>query len=573
MRFRRRYFGVSFAAAATIIVVAVPALADVCHPDARGTRTLLVRGSVIGYDVRGSEVRIAYRDPSGCTRVNVWHPLGALANGKDVARRSGCSHAVPAFGNTIDVPEHAASVLAASDGTRRVLLRGDTISLYNRGRFVRGIARRGSIPAVKIALNGDRILILGRAPAESDQPDRLEVYDVRAGRFLHDWPLIARPETLDVSERVAVFSAAGLYAVRLSDGRSTYLGPIQHADRPQISGVGVAFQSNLSERLNRQGKIAMKFIPETTLRTSFARTFAALDTRWPIASFSMDGPRVAALLDAPKSICDHVQFWNIPWHWVGRINMEHDLTCHRGMSIRSLSLGGIRAMWVATKGSVANVIVSDSKTCMEHVVATTTTASEVSLSGDGNLFGYAIGGNQQPGTIGLAVGVSLRRPLVVRNVASFTTGARAVSADGDRLAALGTDGRVVVLSASGDVVATFAPTAPRAIALRGQRLVALTESSALEVWNTATGAREHVWPVPKETTARVDLHFGIAVFTAGRRVYAMRIDDGRAAVLARPPRPARIEIDGSGVVYQYNVGHTGSLRFITLAEVERKLAD
>jgi hypothetical protein len=61
------------------------------------------------------------------------------------------------------------------------------------------------------------------------------------------------------------------------------------------------------------------------------------------------------------------------------------------------------------------------------------------------------------------------------------------------------------------------------------------------------------------------------VLAAGRTVYAMRLESGRTVLLARAPRSLHAQIEAIGVVYQYNIGRKGFLRFIPLSAVERKL--
>jgi hypothetical protein len=101
--------------------------------------------------------------------------------------------------------------------------------------------------------------------------------------------------------------------------------------------------------------------------------------------------------------------------------------------------------------------------------------------------------------------------------------------------------------------------------------VSLTTSGGLEVWNTSTARRLHVWRVPAGTRSAVDLQFGIAVFTSGRTVYGMDVTNGRTAVLARAGGAVRAQIEPLGVAYTYNRGGHGFLRLVPMSSVERSV--
>jgi hypothetical protein len=116
-------------------------------------------------------------------------------------------------------------------------------------------------------------------------------------------------------------------------------------------------------------------------------------------------------------------------------------------------------------------------------------------------------------------------------------------------------------------------TGPRAIALRGDQLVVLTQTPTLDVYAVADGELLHSWSVPAGTKAAVDVHYGIAVVTAGREVIAINLATGRRRVLVETPQPARAQVDDIGVVYVYNTRRGGVLGFLSFAEVERVLAN
>jgi hypothetical protein len=566
-----RRFSVSFVTLVAMLVAAVPALAYICHPDPTGTRTLLVNGRVMAYSLHGRTIDLSLRDKAGCTRVVSWSPLNGatlkpLPQPGHQCKRGGMR---PPVHPSVEIPRQPDPYLQTSAGERRAVLGADgVIEIFRGTTLLSRFDRVGSAPAQALALSGDRLVVLAAGSAPLDRPARFEVYNVRSGSLLHVWPLFVRPLTLDLYGGVALFSAAsgGVFGLRLTDGLATSFGPVQRHDMPQIGQFGVVFQSNLSERLNRQGQIAVKFLPTRTVRAAFTKTRDTLVTRWPIRDFSMDGHRVAVLLDAPHGLCDEVRIWSIPWHWLGRINMQEDLTCSRDMEIRSVALGAIRTEWVATKRGTAKVIYTDGKKCIEEVLATARSARGILIAGDHHLLAFLSPHSRSESHDEEAV-VNLRS-----GAASSGPGAAlGISLDNQRAAVLRRDGRVNLLSSSGKLIGTVAPTSPTAIALRGERLVALTQNRTLEVWNATSGRLENAWPIPAAVEPRLDVHYGIAVFTTKRSVYALLLESGRIAVLARTQSGVRAQIEEAGVVYRYNARQDGFMRFIPLATVEGAL--
>jgi hypothetical protein len=562
---RRLRLGVPVVVGTVALLGAVPAVAYVCHPDAPGTRTLAVHGTVLGYSLQGTAVRLRVRGADGCMRLLVWHTSSRSA----ATPTSGCSTRGKASGGTVVVPARGSAVLTVRSGPWRAVSHGAVVRLFRDGSLVRTIRRSGRAAAAKLSLGNGRLLVLARPRLHADRPNRLEVYALTSGRLLHDWPLLGEPTTLALHGGIAAFRAGsvGLYVIRLADGRQTFISPVRRHDMPQIDARGLVYESALMRTMRGPGRFVFKFLPTATVESSLAATVDSLRTRWPIRSFAMDGPRVAVVLDAPGGSCDQVRYWNIPWHYFQRINMADDLTCARQMSIRSVSLAGLTAEWVAVKDHVARVVMSNSIACIERVIATGNAAGRILLAGAGSLLGVG----RLPGSA-LASATGFVDPTTHAFVLSPKRSALALAADRGRLAGLGVNGLVTLQDAFGDVQKSLALAADsRAIALRGRRLVALTRSGRLEVWNTKTARRVHVWRVPAGTRSAVDLQFGIAVFTSGRRVYGMDVRTGRTAVLARGGGAVRAQIEPLGVAYTYNRGGHGFLRLVPMSSVERSL--
>jgi hypothetical protein len=126
------------------------------------------------------------------------------------------------------------------------------------------------------------------------------------------------------------------------------------------------------------------------------------------------------------------------------------------------------------------------------------------------------------------------------------------------------------------------------VAARGDRLVRVVlapngvdRPDRLDVINRATGRRIASWPLI-DRPARVVLYGGIAILSAADRdaLYALRISDGRLAILGVARAGDRPIIGRDGIVYQdglslkaLQVAPTSvMLKFVPLASVQRQLS-
>jgi hypothetical protein len=527
----------------------------------------------------GSAVDVAVRDLNGC-KAGVWRPFVGRPTQRIRATGVNCGPTRPLRGRSVVVDDASTLPLLATTGSTRAELGFDGVIHVYRGRVsVVEMSRPVRTRPLKIALDRDHLVVLAEGTYWPDVPYRIEVYSLQGRGFLHSWPLLGRPTTLDLHGNVALFTArnsGGVFGLRLSDGKTTLFGPVQPGDTPQINRYGVVFQSNLYERLNRQGRVHMKFLPSPVIREDFAQTFDTLRPRFPIKAFAMDGPRVAVLLDAPGGACDPVRFWNVPWHSFVRINMFEDLTCAEGLQMGSeLAIGGIGAAWMASEKGAQRIVVSDSKACIEEVAGTLgATATPPPLAGDGTLlaFGAPSGSHLEDGSVLEDESVVLINwKTKGRTIVQLPARVKALSLDQDRVAVARSDENIVVLGSSGAQVATLESHHPSAIALRGRTLVVATADGALDVWDVQTARRMHVWRLPEGRPTSLDAHYGIAVFSVGHSVYALRLDNGRTVKLGHAPSRAEVQIEAPGVVYEYNMGGRGVLKFVPFSAVERAL--
>jgi hypothetical protein len=521
----RRRFGL--ATTLSVLVTASPAVAAyVCHPDARGTKRLMIHGQVGAYSLVGGEVSVSVRRDGVCSRI-LWRPGTSVAG------------------------ERSAACVAAR-------------------------------PTMTVTEAGRRIAVV-RARGDSDRPDRIVVRDRRTGSVLRSWPLFNRPLSLDVDGDTAVFTTAGrdgFYGLRLTDGRIGLVGVNQRVDTPQIDPSGIVYQDNLYKRDDGNGRIVMKFVPRAEVERAIARGSRPIRTDGVVRDFSMDRQRVAIAVADPRGKCDRVLFWNISWNYVSRLTSSTEATCapgHAAGGITHVALGGITAEWVTTYGDTSTLLSANIIACREWVIARLRNGSGGDrlggISADGAVLAYAVGRQERELRGQFVLGKVIRKGVRGRAIADGAGLPVAVSVDSKRIATLRQDGTVDVRTREGKLVTVVRSSGVRAIALalRKGMLAVLTARDRLDLFAVASGRLVRSLPVPAGVRASVDLHFGVAVLTAGARVYGVDVASGRTALLAEAPATARAEIEDPGVVYQFNRDGHGYLRFIPFAAVRSAL--
>ena len=513
-----------------------------CHPDLPGTRAFTVTGSVTRYAFAGERVVVEWTRSAGCSGTAVWDfRTASRAQASAVCQRTSRSGAGT-----------SATKLVASQGNRSV-----------------------------------RIVL---APPAVDRPDRLEVLDRASRRLVASWPLIDRPGRLALYDDIAVLSSANrsaLYALRISDGRIALLGITQPGDRPLIGPAGVLYQDDLDVSKNRSAasrmfanaaqseiaerRVTLKLLPLATVRRELSRAGRPIQTS-TINAISMDGPRVAFAVSDPRGSCDRVLFWNIPWHFVSRLTQASGPTClpsHQPGGITDVAIAGSRAVWTTQYGHTTRVLAASIIKCEEWVVARPGTRVQrvAGLAGDGGVLTYALtpGRASRGGTSSVGF---VPRAWRGAQLVSSSNATVAVSVDSDRVAILHGDGTVAVVTRAGLPVGRVHLAGARAIALRRDTLAVLTPGR-LGMYRVRTGERVAIWNVAPGATS-VDLHYGIALITAGRDVYALDVETGRTAHLLRAPARATAELEAPGAVVQFNAGGHGHLRFLSMSWIEAR---
>jgi hypothetical protein len=500
--------------------------ASVCHPDPSGTRRLTIHGQVGAYSLVDGQVAISVRREAACARI-VWQPSAGTA----LERPAAC------------------------------------------------VAPRASMQV----LDGSRRIVVVRAPQRTaDVPDRINIYSRASGSLLHSWPLFNRPLSLDADGDIAVFTTArrdGFYGLRLTDGRIGLIGPNQRVDTPQIDATGVVYQDDLYKRDDGTGRVVMKFVPRAAVTRQLAHAGNPIRTTGLIRDFSMDGQRVAIAVADPRGVCDRVLFWNISWNYVSRLTSTTEATCapgHAPGGITHVALGGITAEWVTTYGARSTVLAANIIACREWVITRLQNGpagdSLGGISADGEVLAYAIGRHERELRGQASVSTVRHAGVYGRTVADSAGLPVSVSVDSRRIATLRQDGSVDVRTRTGGLIAVIHTNAPRALALRKDSLAVLTAGDRVEIFAVGSGRLVHSWPVPYGTRSAVDLQFGVAVVSAGTRVYAIDIARGRTALLAAAPATVKAQIEAPGVVYEFNRGGHGYLRVIPMAHVQNVLA-
>jgi hypothetical protein len=514
MKTSRRHV-VFVATAVACLALGAPAAAYLCHKDPPGTRVLFVHGQIAQYSAVGTRVAITYRGEQGCRSV-VWD-----AQSGTVQR------------------QHAAQCTA---------------------------------------VHGARALAAWRVDVETSEravPPTLNVW--RHGRVLHRWPLPARPLTLARVGDLGVFSAAGaagLYAIRLSDGQVGLIGPNRPHDTPRLTKAGVFYQDDEFKRDRMKGVVRLKFVPARGISTIIDRAQLPIVTDGEIEALAMDGPRVALAVAGASRGCDRVLYWNVAWRPVQRISAPNGPTCalKRHTAITRVAIGGFRAAWLRSTGSEQSIVAGSPK-CQEWVIrrlrlgagGDTVTA----VTGDGQTLAFAIARHERELRGTAEIGVISGRFRAV-DIASRKGTPDGLAADGAHVAVLWDDGVAEVRGLRGRLLQQLDVGRAHAIALAGDVLLVL-RPGRLDAYSLQKHQRVGAWSVSRDV-ASVDVQYGIAVLRSNHAVYALDLRSGRSVVLGRT-RSALVgaQIEAAGVAYAFNAGSHGIARFLPIAAVERAL--
>ena len=300
-----------------------------------------------------------------------------------------------------------------------------------------------------------------------------------------------------------------------------------------------------------------------------------------IEALAMDGSRIAYDVSAeysPKR-CNTVYVWNAARGTTTRVSGRQ--TCgadntSTGAGVRELALAGSRVAWIVNQGGNSESGDYLYATLVAHpgerVLASAFRTGDVS----GILTGNWLGGLVGAGTF-LAVNhwatdshgelttASLER--VGARVSDIAQGAATMTArstDGRQLAVLRSDGTVGIYSTRAQLRRTVVPSSAKEVALRGDYLVVLTNTSVLEVYNSHSGRRLRTWRAAG--AVHLDISSGLAAYSAGRTVHVVRLTTGKSIFGARAAAAVTaVQLEPSGLAYAFRgPGDTGRIVFVPM---------
>lgn len=131
------------------------------------------------------------------------------------------------------------------------------------------------------------------------------------------------------------------------------------------------------------------------------------------------------------------------------------------------------------------------------------------------------------------------------------------SADAGRIALLRSDGTAAIYGLNGRLLQTITVGPAQAVALSGDIVAVLTQAHTIEVYNRATGALRHTWPVASGPGPQFGASDDIAVYVTWRSIHALNLLTGKDAVIATEKRAIDDAVfDRTGLLYDYNLNWT-----------------
>jgi hypothetical protein len=312
-----------------------------------------------------------------------------------------------------------------------------------------------------------------------------------------------------------------------------------------------------------------------TTATSTA-TFRQLQL--PTAALAIDGDRVAYDLTARDAANRHatnkVVVWNVRTGKTTKVSGKKTAVVDGvgGDGVFQLAIAGRRVAWLLNEGgnleSEDYLFTSSVTSPKERKVASAlrtgdscAPGSEAThcagpwlggLVGSGNTIALNRWTTDSTGTVASG-GLYLLAGTTLKSSATGADTVLAVSSDGGREAVLRPDGSVAVYSNSGSVSTTVEPPAPQAVALSGKSLVVLSQGKKLELYDSHTGSVQKTFSLRGKGPRNLDVQGKIAVYTAGKSVYAVNLSNGKnSAVATLGNRIAFAAISSAGLAYAEN---------------------
>ena len=167
----------------------------------------------------------------------------------------------------------------------------------------------------------------------------------------------------------------------------------------------------------------------------------------------------------------------------------------------------------------------------------------------------------------LSLIVSGRQPL--RVIASGTSSIVPAAVDAGRIAVLRPDDSIGIYSSKGSLLRQITPSSAKELAFGGGRVVVLTDTKTLEVYDAGTGTLLHTWPVTTKTSygqaGHLSAYGRIGVYVVDARYLTARLHivdlaTGRETVLSASEHlGGRDAVVGRiGLVYAVNHWYGGA---------------
>jgi hypothetical protein len=259
-----------------------------------------------------------------------------------------------------------------------------------------------------------------------------------------------------------------------------------------------------------------------------------------------------------------------------------------GEGVFELALAGTRVAWLASEGgnleSTDFLFASSTTQPRERRVASATARGDNCPGCAGRWLGGLVGsGNTiafnrwttDPQGQPVTGGLYLLNGAQTRPIATGLNTVQAVSCDAGRVAVLHSDGSVAVYAKSGQVLTTLPAESAKEAALSGKKLVVVSETRQLQVYDSSSGSLEKTLPTHGSGLHNLDVQGNIAIYTTGPRVRAVNLSSGKTAAVVALGKHNEIQlarIGSAGMAYAVNGVRANfgksTLGFLSLARLK-----
>lgn len=289
----------------------------------------------------------------------------------------------------------------------------------------------------------------------------------------------------------------------------------------------------------------------------------------PVGALAIDGDRVAYALSSRNATqpyaASKVLVWNVRTGKTVKVSGKKTASADdtsTGAGLGQLVIVGTRVAWLINEGgnteSTDFLFASSTTQPKETQVATATRNVEPDngahlggLVGSGKTIAFNRWTTDAPGEISSA-GLYLLNGTQTKLIATGASTMQAVSSDAGREAVRHSDGSVAVYSKSGDLLLTLPPASAKEVALSGKRLVVVSETRQLQVYDSSSGSLEKTLPTHGSGLHNLDVQGNIAIYTTGPRVRAVNLSSGKTHAVATLGKSSEIlyaRIGSAGLAY------------------------